>query len=66
MSKNEKTIKVINEHGPMGFVLFLAYCGAAVYFVEQSSGFFGFIWALLKAVVWPAILVYNGFEAFGV
>ena len=65
MSK-EKTVKVMNQSGPLGFVLFLAYMGAAVYFVEQSSGFFGFIWALLKAVVWTAILVYNGFEAFGV
>jgi hypothetical protein len=65
MSK-EKTVKVMNQSGPMGFVLFLAYIGAAVYFVEQSSGFFGFIWALMKAIAWPAILLYNGLEAFSV
>jgi hypothetical protein len=60
-----KTIKVI-DHGPKGLIIFLAYIGAAVYFVDQSSGFFGFIGALLKAIVWPAILVYNGLEAFRV
>ena len=66
MSKNEKTVRIINQHGPQGFILFLAYLGAVVYFIEQSSGFFGFIWALLKAIVWPAIVVYNVFELFGV
>lgn len=62
MAKNDKTVKVINEQGPMGFVLLMAYAGAAVYLVQQSNGFWGFIWALLKAVVWPAIVVYNVFE----
>lgn len=66
MGKHDKTIKVFNDSGPLGFILFLAYMGAAVYFVHQSSGFFGFIWALCKAIVWPALLVYNGLEAFKV
>ena len=60
-----KAEKVTNQ-APTGFVLFMAYIGAAVYFVHQSSGFFGFIWALIKAIAWPAILVYQGFQAFGV
>lgn len=55
-------IKVINDHGPLGFVLFMAYMGAAVYFVQQSSGFWGFIWALIKAIAWPGILIYQAFE----
>jgi len=57
--RNDRTVKVINQHGPLGFVGFVAYIGAAVYFVHQSSGFFGFIWALLKAAVWPAIVLYH-------
>lgn len=65
MGKKDKTVKVINE-GPMGFAAFMAYIGAAVYFIDQSSGFFEFIWALLKAIVWPAILIYNSLEAFKV
>ena len=66
MAKHDEKVKIINEHGPRGMVLLIAYFGAAVYFVQQSDGFFGFFWALIKAVVWPAILVYNGLEAFGV
>lgn len=62
MGKAEK----VGNQAPMGFVLFMAYMGAAVYFVHQSSGFLGFIWAFIKAIVWPAILVYHGFEAFQV
>ena len=58
-------VKVVNQ-GPKGLIFLLAYLGAAVYFVQQSEGFFGFIWAILKAVVWPAILVFNGLEAFNV
>ena len=67
MSKGEKRVEVFKQGGPMGFVLFLAYIGAAVYFVHQSSGDFGgFIWALIKAIAWPAILLYHGFTALGV
>ncbi len=65
MAHNEKTVKIVNEHGPKGLVFFVAYLGAAVYFVQQSAGFLGFIWALLKAFAWPAIVIYKILEAFG-
>ncbi|MFA5004497.1 MAG: hypothetical protein WC498_04460 [Candidatus Saccharimonadales bacterium] len=57
--KRDKTVKVINQGGPAGFVLLAAYVGAAVHFVQQSVGFWGFILALLKAAVWPAYLLYH-------
>lgn len=67
MVKNEKNfIKVDKRGGPMGFVLFTSFIGAAVYFVNQVDGFWNIIAAVLKAIVWPAILVYNvllGFTA---
>jgi hypothetical protein len=47
----------IEENGPAGFVYFITYIGAAIYFVSISNGFWGFIGALLKAAVWPAYLV---------
>lgn len=61
MSK-EKTVKVINKGGPAGGVFFVTYIGAAVYFVQVSEGFWGFILALLKAAVWPAFLVHRVLE----
>jgi hypothetical protein len=65
MTKSEK-VKVINQGGPIGFTLFLCFIGAAVYFVQHSDGFGGFLLALLKAVVWPAFLIHRAFELLGV
>jgi hypothetical protein len=59
MKANERTGKVIYDHGPMGWVLFMAWVGAAIYFYQQDPGFWGFILALLKAAVWPAYVLYH-------
>lgn len=58
----EKTVKVVNKGGPAGGFYLLAFIGAAVYFVQLSEGFGEFIVALLKALVWPAYLIYHVFE----
>lgn len=65
MSKHEGSVKVINDHGPMGFVFFVAFIGAAVYFVQQSEGFWGFIFAVLKAIVWPGFAIYHVLKLLG-
>jgi len=57
---------VIHDHGPLGFVFFVAFIGAAVYFIQQSQGFWGFIGAIFQAMVWPGFLVYHGLQALGV
>lgn len=59
-------VKISHEHGPLGWVFFTAYIGAVVYFFNQSPDFWGFILALLKAVVWPAFALYYGLDALGV
>lgn len=49
-----------------GAVYGLGLIGAAFYFISQAAtfwlGFFGF----LKALVWPAFLVYHALKALGV
>lgn len=62
----EKTIKVVNKGGPAGGIYFLAFIGAAIYFVSISEGFWGFIWAVLKAMVWPAFLVNRLFDLLNI
>lgn len=57
----DKSVRVINKGAPFGGVYFVTFVGTAVYFVQQSSGFWGFILALLKATVWPAFLVHRVF-----
>jgi hypothetical protein len=66
MVKKSKPVKVVNGSGPIGFVFFLAFIGAAVYFVQQSSGFWGFVLAILKACVWPAFLIHKAFELLAI
>jgi hypothetical protein len=63
--KNEKTVRVINDHGPSGFVFFVAFIGAAIYFAQQSNGFWEFILAILKAVVWPGFVVFHALQLLG-
>lgn len=66
MAKSEKNfIKVVKDDGSLGFVLFMAWAGAVVYFVGQVDGFWNIVVAFLKACVWPAFLVYQGLEALG-
>ncbi len=66
MGKNDTKVKVINDHGPMGFIMFVAYIGAAIYFVQQAAGFWAVILALLKAAVWPAYVMYHVLGLLGV
>lgn len=58
--------KVIYDHGPMGWVLFVAWVGAFIYFYNLHPGFGGFFLAFLQSIVWPAYVVYEGLQAFGV
>lgn len=37
----------------------LGLVGALVYYVQQSDGFWSFIVAVFKGLVWPAFLVYD-------
>ncbi len=57
---DKKTVKVINRAGPTGFIFFLAYIGAAIYFIQQSSGgFWEVILGLFQAAVWPVYVMYH-------
>lgn len=60
MTHHGKTGKVIDHAGPTGFIFFLAYIGAAIYFIQQSSGgFWDVILGLLQAAVWPVYVMYH-------
>lgn len=56
----------IVRDGPWGFMFLLAYVGAAIYFISESSGtFWGVILGLLQAVVWPAYVVFHVLKTIG-
>ena len=40
----------------------LGFIGAAIFFISQATGFWMGVWGFLKALVWPAFLVYEAFK----
>lgn len=56
----------MNNNGVGGAVYFFGLIGAAVYYIGNSVGFGGAFIGLLKALVWPAFLVYHLLTSFGV
>ena len=60
--KNKKVKKQVGAAAPLGGgAYFLAFIGATVYFWHHAHGFWGFVYAILKGAVWPAILLYRAF-----
>ena len=63
MAKNNRSLITVNKtEGMSGFVFFLAWIGAVVYFVSQVDGFWNVILAFLKACVWPALVLHKVLE----
>jgi len=56
----------IKQHAPSNTVYGLGFIGAAIYFISTANGFWMGALGLLKAIVWPAILVYESMSALGV
>ena len=48
-----------------GAVYGLGLIGAAIYFISHATTFWFGVIAFLKALVWPAILVYEALRALG-
>ena len=43
----------------------LGFIGAAVYYISAATGFWMGVLGILKAIVWPAMLVYKAMAALG-
>lgn len=66
INSNDRIVKVVTDSGPFGWLALTAYIGAVVYFFQLDSTFWGFILALLKALFWPAFLVFEALAGMGV
>lgn len=42
-----------------GGVYGLAFIGALVYFLQHAASFWNGVLGILKAIVWPALLIYH-------
>lgn len=54
--------KKINTCGSSGAVYGLGLLGAAVYYIQHSTTFWMGAIGVLKAIVWPAFLIYKVVE----
>lgn len=57
--------EMMNQNGPLGFVLFMAWFGALVYFVNHAEGFGQVLFAFIQACIWPAIVLYKVLGVLG-
>ncbi|UCE28395.1 MAG: hypothetical protein JSW52_04330 [Candidatus Coatesbacteria bacterium] len=49
----------VREHGCAGFGYFVGFVGAVVYYIAHAPSFWWGVLGVLKAIVWPAFLVYE-------
>lgn len=57
--------QTVQDSGPSGAVYGLGFIGAAIYFISTATGFWVGVLGFLKAIVWPAFLVYGLFRYLG-
>lgn len=54
--------KDVQKNAPAGAVYGLGFIGAAIYFISTATGFWMGVLGFLKAIVWPAFLVYEALK----
>ncbi len=55
-----------NQCAPaVGAVYGLGFIGAAVYYISMASSFWLGVLGFLKALVWPAFLIYEAMKVLG-
>ncbi len=64
VSRKRKVRGGNNASGGGEAVYGLGLIGAAIYFIQHSLSFWGVIVGLLKAIVWPAFVVYELLKNF--
>ncbi|MFH0978032.1 MAG: hypothetical protein V1837_01890 [Candidatus Woesearchaeota archaeon] len=53
------------HHGCGGALYGLGFIGSAVYYISTATGFWMGVLGFLKAIVWPAFLVYSLMKSLG-
>ena len=57
--------KEVSGNVPAGAVYALGLIGAAVYYISTATGFWMGLLGVVKALVWPAIMVFEAFKTLG-
>ena len=54
-----KKVRCVSKPSYGGCGYFLGFIGAVVYYISTATGFWNGVLGFLKAIVWPAFLVYE-------
>jgi hypothetical protein len=57
--------KDVQNNAPASAMYGVGLIGAAVYYISVSTGFWMGVLGFLKALVWPAFLVFEALKALG-
>jgi len=60
--KKSKCGSNFNDSCQTGLVYVLGFVGALIYYISAASGFWMTVLAILKALVWPAMLVFDALK----
>lgn len=52
----------MKDNGGWGSIYGLGFIGAAVYYVQHATSFLNGLLGIVKALVWPAMLMYKVLE----
>ena len=58
-NKHKKERGMNKHHACGGGIYFIGFIGAAIFYIQQSTTFWQGVFGFLKALVWPAFLVYE-------
>ena len=60
----EKQVKIINKHvgGGGGAVYGLGFVGSLIYYLQHVTTFWMGILGIIKAILWPAFVIYKVLE----
>ncbi len=61
----EKDWKKMHHNKGASAVYGLGLIGAAVYYIQHATTFWGGVLGFLKALVWPAMIIYKLLEFLG-
>jgi len=56
---------IVRQNHTSNAVYGLGFIGAAIYYVMQATTFWMGVVGILKAIVWPAFLVYDALRQLG-
>lgn len=56
----------IKQKAPDSALYGMGFFGAVIYYISVSTSFMGGVWGFVKALFWPAFLVYEALKYMGV